>query len=187
MIELKSSYHYLMRDLGNKCPKCELGFFSLNPSSSRQPSLQILRSHSWASSLLWNPHHLRPFQTNAAKIITAKFKNLRVIKAWQGQLFSLKANITNVKLILSLLCILEEFRNLTLHEWNFRFILKQKLLSLLRQQKIYLKQRGSIRWVTKGDAGTKFFHANATIRHRKNLITCLEDSLGVIHSVHQLS
>ena len=116
----------------------------------------------------------------------AKFKNLRrVIKAWQGQLFSLKANITNVKLILSLLCILEEFRNLTLHEWNFRFILKQKLLSLLGQQKIYLKQRGSIRWVTKGDAGTKFFHANATIRHRKNLITYLEDSLGVIHLVHQ--
>ena len=60
MIELKSSYHYLMGDLGNKCPRCKLGFFSLNSSSSRYPSLQIPQSHSWASSLLWNPHYLRP-------------------------------------------------------------------------------------------------------------------------------
>ena len=30
MLELKSSYHYLTGDLGNKCPRCELGFFSLN-------------------------------------------------------------------------------------------------------------------------------------------------------------
>jgi len=39
--------------------------------------------------------------------------------------------------------------------------------------------------VTKIDAGIKFFHANATIRHTKNLITCLENPLGVIHSGHQ--
>jgi hypothetical protein len=30
MLELKSSYHYLMGDLSNKCLGCELGFFSLN-------------------------------------------------------------------------------------------------------------------------------------------------------------
>ena len=39
--------------------------------------------------------------------------------------------------------------------------------------------------MTKLDAGIKFFHANATIRHTKNLITCLENPLGVIHSGHQ--
>jgi hypothetical protein len=37
-----------------------------------------------------------------------------------------------------------------------------------------------------GDAGTKFFHANATIRHRKNLITTLEDNLGIVHTDHQM-
>ena len=58
MIEFKSSYHYLMGDLG-KCLRCELGFFNLNSSSSSYPSLQIPRSQSWTSSLLWNPHHLR--------------------------------------------------------------------------------------------------------------------------------
>ena len=59
MLELKSSYHYFMGDLGNICPSCELSFFGLNISTC-ELSLQISRSHSWASSLLWNPHHLRP-------------------------------------------------------------------------------------------------------------------------------
>ena len=109
-----------------------------------------------------------------------KFKNLRrVIKSWQSQLSSLKSNIANVKLTLSLLGLLEEFRDLTLMEWNFKALLEAKLLSLLKQQKIYWKQKGTIGWVTKGDACTIFFHANATIRHRKNLITSLEDSSGV--------
>jgi hypothetical protein len=51
--------------------------------------------------------------------------------------------------------------------------------SLLKQQKIYWKHRGQIKWATLGDASTKFFHANATIKFRRNLITCLEDNAGV--------
>ena len=149
-------------------------------------------------------------QTDCAKIISAKFKNLRrVIRTWQAHLSSLKANITNVKLVLSFLCILEEFRDLTLMEWNFRNTLQQKLVSLLKQQHVYWKQRGTIRWVTTGDTGTKFFHAHATIKqqqqqtnnnniaffpkqigvgshatikHRRKLITMLEDQSGNLHS-----
>ena len=51
----------------------------------------------------WNlptPH------SDKAKLISAKFKNLRrVIKAWQSHLSSLKSNIANVKLILVFLNI----------------------------------------------------------------------------------
>jgi len=82
--------------------------------------------------------------------------------------------------------ILEEFRDLTLMEWNFKSILENRLISLLRQQKIYWKQRSTMRWVTKGDASTNFFHANATIRHRKNFITSLEESTGVSHTEHNV-
>ena len=67
--------------------------------------------------------------------------------------------------------MLEEFRDLSLPEWNFRALLEEQLIQLFKQQRIYWKQRGTIKWVTKGDAGTKFFHANATIKHRKNVIT----------------
>ena len=85
--------------------------------------LQVVQ-HGWS---------LPTFQTDAAKHITAKFKNLRrVIKAWQAHLSSLKANIANVKLIMSFMGILEEFRDLTLIEWNFKQILEQKLISLLK-------------------------------------------------------
>lgn len=37
-----------------------------------------------------------------------------------------------------------------------------------------------------GDASTKFFHVNATIKFRKNLITCLENDVGVPVFDHQL-
>ena len=124
-------------------------------------------------------------QLDMAKLITEKFKNVRrVIRAWQSHLSSLKANISNVKLIITFMGLLEEFRDLTLEEWNFRKILDEKLISLLQQQRIYWKQRGKIKWVTQGDAGTKFFHANATIKHRRNMISCLLDQDGNPHTAH---
>jgi hypothetical protein len=49
----------------------------------------------------------------------------------------------------------EIFRDLSLPEWNFRNIVSAKLISLLKQRKTYWRQRGKIRWVRKGDAGTK--------------------------------
>ena len=63
-------------------------------------------------------------------------------------------------------------------------ILKKHLLQLLEQQKIYWKQRGSIKWVKFGDASTHFFHANATIRHRGNLIKELQADDGSLVSDH---
>jgi hypothetical protein len=47
------------------------------------------------------------------------------------------------------------------------------LSNLLHQQRIYWKQRSSIKWVRLGDENTRFFHANATIRHRRNITTSL--------------
>jgi hypothetical protein len=53
--------------------------------------------------------------SNAAKMITAKFKNLRkVLKEWKRTLSNLKQNITNVKLILDFINLLEDFRDLSL-------------------------------------------------------------------------
>jgi hypothetical protein len=118
-------------------------------------------------------------QTDKAKIISAKFKNLRrVLKAWQSQMSNLKTNIANVKLTLSFLELLEECRDLSIQEWNFKEALIDKLISVLKQQKIYWKQRAAIKWVRFGDEGTKFFHANATLRHRKNLITLWKILMG---------
>jgi hypothetical protein len=51
-------------------------------------------------------------------------------------------------------------------------------LFLLEQQRVYWRQRGAIKWATLGDAGTKFFHSNATLRHRINYISSLKNEQG---------
>jgi hypothetical protein len=76
--------------------------------------------------------------------------------------------------VIQFIDIIEESRNLEVQEWNFRDILKQHLSKLLECQRIYWKQRGTLKWVTSGDAGIKFFHANVTVRHRQNFITSLK-------------
>jgi len=121
-----------------------------------------------------------------AKKITTKFKNLRKnLRIWMNQLPGLKKTISNIKLVLNMLETLEHYRDLSVAEWNFRNLVSEKLVVLLKQQKTYWKQRGKIRWVKEGDASTRFFHNHATIRHRKNNITCLKDSSGNARHSHE--
>lgn len=109
-----------------------------------------------------------------AKRITAKFKNLRgSIKQWQKHLSSLKQVIDNVKTVLGFLEFIEDYRDLSLGEWNFKDILSQHLITLLKQEKIYWKQCGLVKWVKSGDCNTKFFNANATIKHRRSLVSTI--------------
>lgn len=83
-----------------------------------------------------------------------------------------------MKLVLDFLQVIKELRDLSILEWNFRDLLNNHLQSLLKQQRLYWKQRGQIKWVTLGDASTKIFHANATIKYRRNLITSLKEYDG---------
>jgi exonuclease III len=88
------------------------------------------------------PSHL----IDTAKILTAKFKNLRAaLKVWKASLSNLKVAIDNVKLVLAFLQFIEELRDLTIPEWNFKGILESELQNLLKQQKAYWKQRGQIK------------------------------------------
>lgn len=124
-------------------------------------------------------------QQDEAKLITAKFKKLKQsLRVWQASMTTLKTAINNVRLIIHFLEVLGDYRDLSLQEWNFLTLLQNRLFTLLEQQKTYWKQRGSIKWVKLGDAGTSFFHANATIRRRRNLITQLTLPNGTIVSNH---
>lgn len=53
------------------------------------------------------------------------------------------------------------------------------------QQKTYWKQRGTIKWATLGDAGTSFFHANATLRHGRNHISQLTTADNITITSHR--
>ena len=95
------------------------------------------------------------------------------------------SSIANVKAVLQLLDAIECFRDLSLLEWNFRDILSTKLISLLKQQRTYWKQRGKINWVKEGDAGTRYFHFHATITHRKNTIASVQANDGSVLTQHE--
>lgn len=128
--------------------------------------------------------HCSDSVTDEAKRLTSKFKNLRgALKRWSSQFSNLKNIINNISLTHQFIDVLEEFRDLSLEEWNFRSIIRDKLL-LLEQQRIYWKQRGAIKWATLGDAGTKFFHANATLKHRRNIINALKNENGELVTSH---
>lgn len=106
-----------------------------------------------------------------------------MLRAWQQHLSGLKKNLSHVRTVISLLETIEEFRDLTILEWNFKEALAEKLKQLLEQQKIYWGQRGNIRWVKEGDAGTKLFHATATLKHRNILIAQLHKHNGeMVHN-----
>jgi hypothetical protein len=81
-------------------------------------------------------------------------------------------------LIIIFINLLKEFRDLSIIEWKFRRLLECKLITLLQQQNAYWKQGSNIKWVTLGDASTNFFHSHATIKHRRNFITQLDDAQG---------
>jgi hypothetical protein len=81
-------------------------------------------------------------------------------------------------MVLGFLDTIEEYRGLSLEEWNFGQIVQDNLNGLLEPQRIYWKHRGTIKWSTLGGENTKFFHENATIRHSKNCMRSLQDYNG---------
>ena len=96
----------------------------------------------------------------------------------------LKTLISNVRLVILFLKVLEDYIDLSLAEWNFREILENHLLNLLEKQNVYWKQRGDIKWVQLRDAVTHFFHANATLRHRNKLINELTSAEEITVTNH---
>jgi hypothetical protein len=73
---------------------------------------------------------------------------------------------------------LEEIRPLSRHEFKFRVIIKRQINNLTAMQNTYWRQRFTQRLVQFGDENTKFFHAIASERYRKNVISQIVDSSG---------
>ena len=68
------------------------------------------------------------FQPDPAKRLMAKFKRARkVIHGWQKSLPNLAKLIVKTELIIQLMDFIEESRDLTIQEWNFKHSLVQHL------------------------------------------------------------
>lgn len=92
--------------------------------------------------------------------------------------------IDNSNQVLLDLDALEERRQLTIPESNFRTILKTHLLKLLDYRRIYWQKWCTVRWFQVGDGNTKFFHTVATERYRRNSIASLKTDDGTVISDH---
>jgi hypothetical protein len=116
---------------------------------------------------------------NVASILAAKFKNLRyALKKWGKNLSHLKLLIEQCNKVILFFDNLEDSRNLSREEFNFRNIVKVHLKKLLGIQSAYWKNRCTIRWIQLGGENTKFFHAKATERYRYNVISVIKDEQG---------
>jgi hypothetical protein len=73
---------------------------------------------------------------------------------------------------------IDNFRDLSVVERNFRVAMKKLLAVLLDQQFLYWKQRGKMKWVTLGDENSRFFHSMACRQKRKNHIASITNAIG---------
>lgn len=81
---------------------------------------------------------LQSQRQDPARRLTEKFKTLRrVIRQWQSSLSSLSMVIQKVKSLIHLIESLELLKDLSPPEWNFRNLLCDKLISLLKMQRAY--------------------------------------------------
>jgi hypothetical protein len=118
-------------------------------------------------------------------LITAKFKRLRKgLKIWSKNISNLAGIIQATNAVILMWDFFEEYRVLTDIENNSREMLKEHMLKLLSFQRIYWKQRATIKWVKFGDENSKFFQAKATIKYRHNYIQMLQDNNGIEHTEH---
>ena len=110
------------------------------------------------------------------------------LKRWHVSLSKVKALIADCNKVILHFDGLEELRVLTWLEINFWKIVKLHLEDILCLQFIYWKQRCTIRFIKVGEENTKFFHAMATERYRRNTITSIKNAAGeVVTDHHQLA
>jgi hypothetical protein len=116
---------------------------------------------------------------SSASVLAGKLKNTRFkLKNWSKSLSQLSSLIKNCNKVIFFLDSLEECRQLLLTEWNLRLTIKRQLQMLLRYKNLYWRKRFTVNRIRFGDECTKFFHAMATVSHRKNSITYLRDDTG---------
>ena len=71
-------------------------------------------------------------------------------------------------------------------EWAHRYALENQLMAILRAEEEYWRRRGGVKWVTKGDANTGYFHAYVNGRKRKCSILRLQTDHGILLTQEQI-
>ncbi|GAU36460.1 hypothetical protein TSUD_166260 [Trifolium subterraneum] len=83
---------------------------------------------------------------------------------------------------------LDSLRNACTHEDSTRYDeVRRKMSMLLAQEEAFWKQRAKIYWLRDGDTNSRFFHATASARKKRNEITQMKKDDGeVIQHQHEV-
>lgn len=88
---------------------------------------------------IWSNHGVL---ADLARNISTKLKALRNgLKKWSKNLSNLQKLIANCNAIILFLDSIEELRDLSLLEWNFRVFIRSKLLLYLKYKQLYWQKR----------------------------------------------
>jgi hypothetical protein len=149
--------------------------FRFESSWAQIPQCGPIIANAWASA----QHH-----SNAASRLARKLKRTRqALKTWRRSFSSQKIRESNTKCAIAFIDHLEETRNLSLLEFNLRKLLVKILQRLIKERVAFWRQRSKIKFAIDGDENTKYFHALASTKYRKNKIHTLQHD-GSDYSSH---
>jgi mannosylglycoprotein endo-beta-mannosidase len=130
-----------------------------------------------------------------ANIWQSETKGSTPLERWQAKIRRLRQHLRGwakhtagsyrkeKKMLLSLLDNLDkkgESSHLSDQEINLKHYLKERLVSLLREEELKWYERAKVKTLLEGDANTRFFHLVANGKHRKQHIFKLENDQGVV-------
>lgn len=105
----------------------------------------------------------------------------RALTIWQQQSFGfLDRQLDFCKRSILFFDRIEEKRNLLTHEFSLRQRIRERAFQLANNLEMRWKQRSRCNWIKNGDRNTKFFHAFASSRLRRNLVLQIEVGQQVI-------
>ncbi|CAN6253863.1 unnamed protein product [Urochloa humidicola] len=107
----------------------------------------------------------------------------RSCRLWAKRRGPIQQRESDTKTLVTALDLLEECRPLTSAELALRRVGADALNMIAKEKLSIWRQRFSIKVVIQGDENTRFFHASATQRRRKNYISMLESD-GHEHTSH---
>jgi hypothetical protein len=112
---------------------------------------------------------------NSTAVLAANLKQTRsALKTWRKNFSYISQQERDCRITINLLDFVEEHRALSTAELNLRAVIVRLLQSTTKAKLAIWKQRSKVRAAIEGDENTRYFHAIATQRRRRNQIQVIE-------------